>query len=288
MVSPQIIKLEAEPHGFDLEVETLDPKMFESSLPIQHNHSFFEDQNKDLYLGLWDTTPMVEAAGPYPCDELMFLLQGEVIIKNNLSQQSQVVKAGETFVIPRGLDCQWIQQGYLKKYYVIYQPPITPQEEQALASQAQYLSKDQQGVILIGASQSDNIAASDQGIFSQCFETSKQQTNHRSGTNFIQVIQYENAQKDFYCGFCQSDQRSGQLQQRSEGIFILLKQGEITLTNNKTQETTVFAAREAFFLPQNTCLHWQLSDNCYFHFAVQNEKPATANGTIKIDLGATK
>ncbi len=32
-------------------------------------------------------------------------------------------RAGEAFVIPRGYDCQWHQTGYLRKVFIIFNPP---------------------------------------------------------------------------------------------------------------------------------------------------------------------
>lgn len=97
--------------------------MFDSPMPVQHTHSYFEDDELGLYVGVWDTTSMTEVAGPYACDEFMWLLQGEVEIRNSRTGVVETVRAGEAFVIPRGYDCQWQQKGYLRKFFVIYEPP---------------------------------------------------------------------------------------------------------------------------------------------------------------------
>ncbi len=97
--------------------------MFESPMPVQHTHSYFEDEELGLYVGVWDTTSMTETAGPYACEEFMWLLRGEVGIRNNNTGAVETVRAGEAFVIPMGYDCQWQQNGYLRKFFVIYEPP---------------------------------------------------------------------------------------------------------------------------------------------------------------------
>ena len=119
----RIIRLSDTPVGFGDIVDELEPAMFDSPLPVQHTHSYFEDDELGLYVGVWDTTSMTEVAGPYACDEFMWLLQGEVGIRNNKTGVVESVRAGEAFVIPRGYDCQWQQSGYLHKFFVIYEPP---------------------------------------------------------------------------------------------------------------------------------------------------------------------
>lgn len=81
---------------------------------------------------------MVEAAGPYPCEEYMVVLEGAADIKNAQSQNTETVVASESFVIPQGYNCQWHQNGYLKKFYVIYED-----------SQMQTENKNHQSIIKI-------------------------------------------------------------------------------------------------------------------------------------------
>ena len=118
-----IIRLSPDPEGFGETPDKLDAADFMSEVPVQHTHSEFEDDEIGLYVGLWDTETMVEAGGPYACDEFMWLLEGECQIRNNRTGAMETVKAGTPFVIPRGYDCQWHQTGYLRKFYVISEHP---------------------------------------------------------------------------------------------------------------------------------------------------------------------
>ena len=119
----EILRLSAAPEGFGCTPDTLDAELFASELPVQHTHLYYEDEEHGLYVGVWDTTSMIEAAGPYGCEEFMWLLEGEVEIKNSQTGAMEAVKAGEAFVIPRGYDCQWHQSGYLRKFFVISERP---------------------------------------------------------------------------------------------------------------------------------------------------------------------
>lgn len=118
-VAQKIIKILPSPTGFGEQQDELDASFFESKLPIQHSHSAYENEELGLYVGVWDTTDMIEAAGAYPCEEFMAVIEGAVEIKNNKTGAIETVLAGESFVIPQGYDCQWHQKGYLRKFYVI-------------------------------------------------------------------------------------------------------------------------------------------------------------------------
>jgi len=118
-----IIRLSPDPEGFGETPDKLEAEDFSSDVPLQHTHSDFEDDEIGLYVGLWDTNTMVEAGGPYACDEFMWLIEGECQIRNNRTGTIETVKAGTPFVIPRGYDCQWHQSGYLRKFFVISEHP---------------------------------------------------------------------------------------------------------------------------------------------------------------------
>lgn len=118
-----IVRLSPDAEGFGETPDELDAGDFCSEVPVQHTHSYWDDDDIGLYVGLWDTESMIEAGGPYACDEFMWLIEGECQIKNNKTGGVETVKAGQAFVIPRGYDCQWRQSGYLRKFYVISEHP---------------------------------------------------------------------------------------------------------------------------------------------------------------------
>lgn len=122
-MSSQIIKLIATPATYVMEADELEPSMFSSSVPKQHSYMAYENDDIGLYVGIWDTTDMVEAPGPYPCDEYMVLLEGTALIQHNQTSTDTEITTNQSFVIPKGLDCQWHQSGYLRKFFVIWQHP---------------------------------------------------------------------------------------------------------------------------------------------------------------------
>lgn len=146
MTTRKIIKLSGHPEGFGQTPDELTEAMFESELPVQHSHDYYQDDDLGLYVGVWDTTDMIETAGPYACDEFMWLLEGEAEIRNCKTGAVEKARAGEPFVIPRGYDCQWHQRGYLRKFYVISEnpsesPPENPTVEGIIIPDADALLK---------------------------------------------------------------------------------------------------------------------------------------------------
>jgi uncharacterized cupin superfamily protein len=126
MTGRKIVRLNAAPTGFGKFADDLSQDMFDSEIPVQHSHEYFADDTLGLYVGVWDTTDMIETAGPYPCDEFMWLLEGEAVVKNCKTGAIEKAVAGEPFIIPKGYDCQWHQSGYLRKFFLISENPNEP------------------------------------------------------------------------------------------------------------------------------------------------------------------
>ncbi len=124
MSSPGIVKF--EPHGPKdtglEEWEPIDPAEIESGTPVQRGHIYHEIPDTGYMAGVWDCTAMTLKFAPYSVHEFMFLLEGSITLE--LEDGSQVtVNAGESFVIPKGLPCKWIQPGYVRKFFQIFEDP---------------------------------------------------------------------------------------------------------------------------------------------------------------------
>src|SRR5688572_23513991 len=90
-----------------------------SGTPVQRGIEYFHDPKIGLTAGVWDCTAFTAKMGPYPVNEFMIVLEGAVTMVEANGRET-TVSAGESFVIPKGLVCQWRQSGYIKKYYVIF------------------------------------------------------------------------------------------------------------------------------------------------------------------------
>lgn len=96
----------------------MDPKDLISGTPVEHGHLYDEIEDEDYSVGVWDCTAFVDAAGPYPVDEYMLLLEGSVIMEMP-DKTSITVNAGDAFIIPKGFDCQWKMPGTVRKIFMI-------------------------------------------------------------------------------------------------------------------------------------------------------------------------
>lgn len=96
----------------------MNPGGLVSGTPVQKGCLYDEDEATDYSVGIWECTAFVDQPGPYPVDEFMLLLDGSVQML--MPDGTQVtVNAGEAFVIPKGLDCQWTMSGTVRKIFMI-------------------------------------------------------------------------------------------------------------------------------------------------------------------------
>lgn len=104
----------------------LDPADFQSPLPEQHWHVFFDDADIGLTVGVWDTTTMQEAFGPYPGDEFVSILEGEFAMIDGTGNATHAGK-GDCVAFRNGAPMSWKQQGYLKKFFMtLLAPNVKP------------------------------------------------------------------------------------------------------------------------------------------------------------------
>jgi len=239
MSERSIIKLSQNPIGFGDTADELSIDMFESALPVQHSHSYYEDEALGLYIGVWDTTDMIEVAAPYACDEFMILIEGAVEIRNNKTGQIETIMPGEDFVIPQGYDCQWQQHGYLRKFYVILEPKELP--IQPVCENVVYLN--------------------DKGKNTGSNNTNWQQTSdgHRK------KVLYQNNDKTFTSGLWQSDAFSTDLISFPYNEFIHITSGNLTCIDEKGFEHH-FISGDAIFIPQGTNCAWLVNNKVSISF----------------------
>ncbi|MGF1609064.1 MAG: cupin domain-containing protein, partial [Kiloniellales bacterium] len=101
--------------------------------PMQQGFNYFTDATGRLSAGVWACTPMTTKPGPYSVNEFMLILEGAVTIVCQDGSET-TVRAGESFVIPKGLHCSWQQSEPIRKIYVIFDDPsgMKPADPDAL------------------------------------------------------------------------------------------------------------------------------------------------------------
>jgi len=237
MSEKRIIKLNQNPSGFGDIADELDISMFESSQPKQHTHSYYEDEALGLYIGVWDTTSMVEIAASYSCDEFMVIIDGQANIKNNKTENLEIAKAGDAFIIPKGYDCQWQQNGYLRKFYVISEHPNEDMPSKPTAENIIVINKDIENNLSL-------IPTSD--------------GHHKK-------ILYQNNTQRFTAGIWCSDDFSTEEITFPYNEFFYISNGDITCIDEDNLHHH-FTQGDAVFIPQGTKCSWQVEKNISIYY----------------------
>ena len=99
--------------------EELAAEIILSGKPHQRGHEYFSTDNGHFTAGVWDCTAHQLVPGPYEVNEFMIVLEGSISLEYDSSKIETFV-AGESFIIPRGLECSWKQTEYTRKYYAIH------------------------------------------------------------------------------------------------------------------------------------------------------------------------
>lgn len=97
------------------------PEELESGTPVQRGITLLDEPGYGFSAGLWDCTAQTSVWMDQPSHEFMLLLEGEVTIVE--ADRATTFRAGDAFVMPQGLHCQWQQPGYVKKIWVTYEDP---------------------------------------------------------------------------------------------------------------------------------------------------------------------
>jgi uncharacterized cupin superfamily protein len=234
MAEKSIIKFNKNSTVFGDVTDKLHATSFESNKPTQHGHNYYENETLGLYIGVCNSTDNTKTAAPFAHDEFITIVEGELKIKNNKTGKVENVKAGDSCVIPHGYDCEWHQQGVLRKLYVIYKPPEIP--EKAVT---------------------ENVVYIDENSDIPWKETSD---GHRKKTL------YQNVSQRFTSGVWQSKAFTTGLINFPYHEFIYINKGSLICTDAMGIAHS-FTSGDALFIPQGTLCSWEVEDKVSIHFA---------------------
>lgn len=97
------------------------PEELVAGAPVQRGLTLLDEPAFGFSAGIWDCTAQTSVWMDQPSHEFMILLEGEVTIVE--ASRETTFRAGDAFVIPQGLRCQWTQPGYVKKVWATYEDP---------------------------------------------------------------------------------------------------------------------------------------------------------------------
>jgi len=244
-MNKKIIPLNSNPDGFGKTPDELTEDMFASPLPVQNSYEYYADEELGLYVGVWDTTDMTETAGPYPCDEYMWLMEGEAEIKNIKTGEFEKAQAGEAFIIPKGYDCQWHQRGYLRKYFFIYEHPDEPIPE----------APSVEGIIIPDNEKpSLNVSIPDPFMLPD-------------SANSKMLNQYQDTTEKFFSGIWECDAFQSTAKQMPYNLFAYIMNGSITLIDKDGNQFS-FQQGDAFFIPESVTCYAKALDSIRISYAI--------------------
>lgn len=84
-------------------------------------HFWVDEPKHRLKVGIWEAEANLGRWMHWPVHEFMIVLEGEVVMIED--DRETVVKAGESFFIPKGRRCIWNQAGYFKKLLMTFDDP---------------------------------------------------------------------------------------------------------------------------------------------------------------------
>lgn len=236
----RVYRFEANgPADTGMEKMTLDPADFQSDLPEQTVHVYFEDEELGMSAGVWTTTTMQEAYGPYPGDEFVWILEGGFSMVDGDNNAVQVVKEGESSCFRNAIPISWKQEGFLRKFYMTYLDPKaeTPQ-----------IDSPEGGVMVL------NEAELEAGL-------AKMDTTDPLVIVGEPPVQHDNVlftndAGNMFVGMWDSTAFDSEMRPFPWHEFVQMLDGEVSITEEDGTEH-VFKAGDAFFIPKGTVCHWK-------------------------------
>ena len=116
--SANILRFEPNgPNGLDA-WDQMDYDSLVLGKPLQHGYIYHEIQEQGYMVGVWNCTAFTDQMMPYSVDEYMLFLEGEVtmLLPNGNGIE---IKPGDAFIIPKGFECQWQQNSFVRKVFMI-------------------------------------------------------------------------------------------------------------------------------------------------------------------------
>ncbi len=228
--------------GQPLEKMDLDPADFQGELPDQFIRIVYENAKSGLNVGIWTTTSMQEAFGPYPGDEFMHIIDGKVAMVDADGNETPVEQGG-TFCVRNGIPVSWKQRGFLQKFFIVYANPdaATPS-----------IDTVENGIFVLNRNRLTSELSKLESAFP--FEVKGEQPVQRDAPVF------ENDNANMHVGMWDSEAFESEMQPFPCHEFVQLLEGSLVITE-KSGKRHAFAAGDVFFIPMGTECTWLVENS---------------------------
>ncbi|MCP3939806.1 MAG: DUF861 domain-containing protein [Actinomycetia bacterium] len=223
---------------------------FASDLPTQTLHVYYEDEDLGMSVGVWTTSPMQEAFGPYPGDEFIWLLEGGFKMVDGDNNVLDTYEQGECVHFRNAAPVSWVQEEHLRKFYITY---LNPRREVPT------------GVPAAGA-----VRAIDPSIAPEQMALLEETDPFIiRGDKPVQRdhISFTNDGGDMFVGVWDSTPFESEMAPFPCHEFVRLLEGEIVITEQDGTVNT-FGKDDAFFVPKGTVCSWRATEYVKKYYAM--------------------
>lgn len=243
----RVIRLERNgPTGVGLSEMECDPADFQSPTPSQHVHIYYSDPELGLNVGIWDTTTMQEAFGPYPGDEFVWILEGGFMMLDGIDNAVEI-NEGDSVCFRNAIPVSWKQEGYLKKFFITYFDPNAETPE---------IDSADGGVIVMNPR-----AELTPAVSTDPFEIRDRKPVQRNKTVFT------NDTGNMSMGLWDSEAMISVMRPFPIHEFVQMLEGEITITE-ESGDTQIFKTRDCFFVPKGTVCSWTIEVYAKIYYGI--------------------
>jgi uncharacterized cupin superfamily protein len=234
------------------EWEKIPASTLDAGDPVQSGENLFTDDTGKVTAGVWHCTPFTTKLAPYDVNEFMYVLDGSVTIIHENGDQ-QTIRAGQSFVIPKGTPCVWKQTENILKFYVIF--------------------NDDSGKTLetggLAVRRPDPAAALD--------PVGAQDTSRYVGGVPKQTIKtyFEDASKQMKIGIWTTTEMHTKPVPFSRNELMHMLEGEVTITDGNGK-AHVFRAGDTFMVPKGAMYQWDSTKPVRKIFCVFEPKASVA------------
>ncbi|NRB36127.1 MAG: DUF861 domain-containing protein [Rhodobacteraceae bacterium] len=242
-MSHKVIRFEPEgPDG--LKPMTLSADDFHVMPEEQTLHVYFEDKDLGMSAGVWTTTSMQEAFGPYPGDEFILVLDGQFRMLDASGDGVPATK-GQCVLFRNGIPVSWKQDGFLKKFYITYMDP--------LAEVPQIDSAD------------GGVLTMDPGIALTEADAMLEHPGQRDR------VLMTNAHGNMEMGIWDTEAMQTEMAPFPWHEFAVVQEGEVTISEPGGLSQT-FVAGDVFFIPEGTVCSWSVPNYLRKYYATLDPK----------------
>ena len=226
------------PPGAGMAEMTCRPEDFASAVPTQTLYEYYTDEELGMSVGVWTTSSMQEAYGPYPGDEFVYLIEGGFKMVDGDNRTLDTYQQGESVYFRNAAPVSWVQEGHLRKFYITYLNPRRPVPEGISAKAAVKAVEPS-----ISADEMVVLDVTDPFII--------------EGDQPVQrdYVYFTNDSEDMFVGLWDSTRFRSEMTPFPTHEFVQLVEGEVVITE-ENGTVSRFEPGDVFFVPKGTVCSW--------------------------------